>query len=152
MKRLSLLFICVAALFATCDKLPDDDNLNGKWQMLEMYSSDDTGHYSIFTDKRDSRTFWSFQLGLLQINSNDVHNGSTGETFARFTHNGDNLFINEIYVHYRDRDSLVADPASTAFSSVGIRGNATHFLISRQTGSQLILTSPTDSLVFYKIH
>lgn len=152
MKHLSLLFILTVMGFAACDKLPDDDELNGKWQLLEIFSADDDGNFTQLNDRRESKTYWSFQLGLLQIVSYDVHNGSTGDTFARFTHSGDRLSVNEVFVHYRDRDSLVTDPASTAFVSVGIRGNSAQFLIDRLTKSQLVLTSSTDSLVFYRVH
>lgn len=152
MKQLPILFISLLMLFAACDKLPDDDDLNGQWRLLEMYGIDDNGKFTQLTDKRESSTYWNFQLSLLYITSNDLHNGSTAVSFARFTHSGNTLSINEAYVHYRDRDSLVTDPASTAFATVGIRGNATQFVINRLTGSQLILTSPTDSLIFYRLH
>lgn len=152
MRHLPLLLILFLTSLAACDKQPDNDELDGKWQLLEIFSTGADGGFTQLTDKRESKTFWSFQLGLLQIGSNDLHNGSTADTFARFTHSGDRLSVNEVYVHYRDRDSLVTDPSSTAFASVGIRGNTAQFLINRLTSSQLILTSATDSLVFYKVH
>lgn len=154
MKKFLLPLLYIICALTSCEKAGDTDELVGKWRLLEIHSklSAEDATYSLTTDKRDSQMYWSFQLGLLQISSIDVHNGKNGETFARYVRSGEQLTVKDTYVHFRDRDSLITDPQSTALVPAGIRGNAASFRIVRLSGSQLLLTSSLDSLVFYRTH
>lgn len=151
--RTFILFAFLLSTTVACDKTPVNGGLDGKWHLLEMYSKADAGEegYSIPSDKRAENIYWSFQLKLLHISSTGPHNGKTGDTFARFTYSGDRLSIDQTYIHFRDRDSLVTAAGTTVFEGVGIRGNATEYRISKLTGSDMILCSQRDSLVFFKI-
>lgn len=158
-----LLFFSLALLFtiSACDKIPDNNDINGSWQLLEFYTTDPNvepyvasyGYYSKRTDKRESHTYWNFQLGLLQIISDDLHNGFTNQSFAKYTLKNDMLQLNGTYIHYRDRDSLIIDPTgSNALQSIGIWSTTDEFVIQKLTSTDLILTTRFDSLIFRKIH
>lgn len=140
---------------AACSNTPTDDSLNGKWRLRHLYSkalSTDTEYGIDRGDMTDNHTFYTFQLALMSITSPDFHNGHSTETIARFAHEGDRLNIGPVYIHFRDRDSLLTDPNTRALESVGIRGNAARFRIIQNTSTRLILCSEMDSLVFTQPH
>lgn len=152
---LTILTISVALPYlAGCDKLPCNGNLDGIWQLCEVGSKTSLADasYAQITDKRDKSIFWSFQLQLLSMTSASFHNGHTSESVARFVYDDERLELTKIYIHFRDRDSLVTDPNATSFAEVGIRGCTAQFRIAQLNDSRLTLCSEMDSLVFHKVH
>lgn len=150
---ISLFSLAIGGVWTSCDKLSDNGDLDGMWQLREMHTkaSADEETYSQAADKRAEKIFWSFQLDLLSITSEASLNGYTGETVARFSYSGERLEITQTYIHYRDRDSLLTDPATTELQALGIRGNSASFAVRQLSKHSLILCSATDSLVFKKI-
>lgn len=149
----AFLLLWVAALVAACDKMPENGDLDGLWQMVEMHSKTAAAdpHYSQYTDKRAEKVHWAFQLQLLSMKSaQPVPEIDTNEAVARFQYTPDRLRLTQVYLHYRDRDQLIEDPATTSLQPLGVRGNTADFRIVRLDGSRLILCSETDSLVFVK--
>ena len=154
MKPLYLLLLSLALLlFAGCGKMPENGDLDGLWQLVEMHSKADPTdpQYSHYTDKRAEKVRWAFQLQLLSMKSFDLLPGTdTNEAVARFQYSSDRLQLTQIYLHYRDRDQLVEDPATAPFQTLGVRGCKAQFRIAKLGGSRLILCSDMDSLVFVK--
>lgn len=156
--RYSIFILCATALLlllpTACDKMPENGDLDGQWQLTGMYSKREAtdATYSIDAHKVPGDITWNVQLKLLQIVSKEPDNAFNGNAFARFTYAGDRLTIDQLYISAHGRDSLVTDPATHAFESTGIRSNTADFRIQRLTGSQLILCSALDSLVFRKLH
>lgn len=150
---ISIFCLAIGGVWTSCDKLSDNGDLDGMWQLREMHTkaSTDDATYSQATDKRAEKIYWSFQLDLLSITSEASLNGFTGETVARFTYSGERLEVTETYIHYRDRDSLLTDPETTELEALGIRGNTGSFAVSQLSKHSMILCSDTDSLVFKKI-
>lgn len=155
MKRIFYL-LATLPLWMACEKTPMNGDLDGEWILQEIHSKakpNDLQYNHQHIDKRQSPVFWNVALQLIGINTpTELHNGKTNDTFCRFAYNGNQLSITETYVHFRDRDSLLTDPNTQLLAGVGIRGNASDFRISRLSGSQLILCSAMDSLVFRKKH
>ena len=60
------------------------------------------------------------------------------------------LDVEPLYIHFRDRDSLLTDPQTTCLKDVGIYGNSGHFRVSRLSENHMVLCSDRDSLVFRK--
>lgn len=149
----SLLTILTLAC-ASCSKLSSNGDIDGRWQLLRIYSKADANspHYDLEQDKAAQQVYWSIQLDLLSITSSENLNGHTPETVARFTYAPPQFSITKAYIHYRDRDSIITDPLSTSLTPIGIRGNATGYRIARLNKTTLILCSAQDSLVFYKAH
>lgn len=141
--------------FFSCSKLSDNGAIDGRWQLLEIYSklSPVDAHYlaTPFTQKRSSQIYWNFQQRLLWITSVENLNHFTDATTARFTLNGSTLTLTQTYIHYRDRDSLLTNPSTTELDSLGIRSNQCQFVMKKLTPTHLILCSELDSLVFYQL-
>ena len=159
--------ILCSAIFYSCDKMPENGELDGMWQMLEEQHLSSTPDGGIVVDsvtnKKSEGVFWGFQLKLMSIRTPFnmyYHNGFSQLSLCRFVHEGKTLDITQMYIHLdsRDfgttqtvtRDSLVTDPATTAFSTVGIKGNKTRFIIERLDRHAMILRSDYNRLVFRK--
>lgn len=146
--------IAICCIIIACSKLSDNGDIDGKWRLEKMYSktSPTASDYTIEKNLMDEKIYWNFQLKLLSITSSNILNGHTGETTARFTLSGDLLSINQTYIHFRDRDSLLTDPTTTQLETLGIRSNACNYRIRQLSSSRMVLCSHADSLVFYKLH
>lgn len=145
----TILFLLTLVL--SCDKLPSNGDLDGKWMLEHSYvRSTPEASFDVHTDRRTESISWNFQLDLLSIVSHAIHNGETTETVARFSVNGDRLDITKTYIHYRDRDVELTDPNTTCLEGVGIRGYADSYRIVSLSSGHLILCSDTDSLIFAK--
>ena len=165
----------------SCDKLPQNGDLDGQWQLLEIQNFAASApeateqalkeklsplkkklsprkenfqalYFDAATqDVSDQRIYWSFQLDLLSIKTlSGPLNGHTGETVARFRHQGATLDITAAYIHFRDRDSLLTDSATQALLPVGICGNTAHFEVETISGGRLVLRDSCRRLTFRK--
>lgn len=135
--------------------MPENGALDGKWQLVEMYSksASNEANYATTptTNKRADNIYWNIQLKLLYITSAQPLNTFTTETVARFKFTGSTLQVGPTYIHYRDRDSLITNPNSTELVPLGIRGNASSYDIKRLSSTTMILCSQLDSLIFKKL-
>lgn len=150
---ITICFLLTSLLFS-CSKVSHNGKLDGRWRMKECYSktSKEDTHYTQYSNKMGSSIFWSFHLNILQITSNSLLNGHSNNTMCRFVYEGDRLSITNVYINFRDKDSLATDPNTTTFVPLGIRGNASNYHIKRLTSSEMILCSDMDSLIFYQLH
>lgn len=145
MKKI-LYLMSLAIALAACDKLPENGDLDGQWQLTELHerhhaAPEDDGQY----DVREQRIYWNFQLRMLQIQT------TVGQYNAYFSHRDNRLVIPEIYRKEQNNDIPLTDPATTELAYTGIRGNTANFKVNKLGKRQMILTSETDSLVFRKI-
>lgn len=145
MKKILYLMLLTIAL-AACDKLPENGDLDGQWQLTELHERhhtgpEDNGQY----DVREQRIYWNFQLRMLQIQT------TVGQYNAYFSHLDNRLVIPEIYRKEQNNDIPLTDPTTTELAYTGIRGNTANFKVNKLGKRQMILTSETDSLVFRKI-
>lgn len=150
---ISFLLISFIPSIHSCSKLSDNGDLDGKWQLLEMYSktTESAANYTEFENKADKRIYWMFQMELLNIRSwTRLENVLGEDIMARFAHNGNEMRVGPTYVHFRERDSLLTDPSTTLLEPVGIRGNAANFQIKVLNSKSMILCSEKDSLIFKK--
>lgn len=146
---LAILAVVAMTLMSSCDKLPENGALDGRWQLMERYThaTPEALDYTVREDMKAKRIYWAFQLKLLSIKT---YTSSLNEILARFRHTGSTLELPQIYIHLGARDSLLTDPATEALVPIGIHGNATTFDVIRLNGKQMILRSEQDSLVFRK--
>lgn len=150
-----MLLLLPALLLAGCGKTPVNGELDGQWIMTGMYSKSAPADEAYAEDRGGENlpVVWNVSRSLLEIVSpNRAHNLKTDRTVCRFVCSGGRLAVTQAYVHFRDRDSLVSDPDTRIFETVGIRGNAAEFRIVRLTSSRMTLCSQLDSLVFVKKH
>lgn len=151
---ISVVLVVLCCAITACSKLSDNGPIDGKWRLEKMYSKTSPTASSYTEEKylMDENIYWNIQLDLLSITSANLLNGYTGETTARFTHSGNLFSITKTYIHFRDRDSLLTDPSTTQLVPLGIRGNACDYHVSMPSSTRMVLCSPMDSLVFYKLH
>lgn len=154
MKRyLFPIIIAIAALLAACEKYPANGDLDGQWQLMEISTKDTPTDidYSHIASKKEDGIYWNFQLNLLMIRTmaKDL-NGYTPFTAARFIHQGKKLDITSTYIHFRECDSLLTDPSTTALEPIGISGNAEKFEVQQLNNKRMVLTTPLKRLTFRK--
>ena len=136
-----------------CEKMSDNGPIDGLWMMEKHYTRAASAEglpYSEVVDVEGKGIVWAFQLNLLSMRSNGVHNGLTDESVARFSLEGNVLQVGPTYIHFRDRDSLLTDPHTTCLEEVGIRGNAARFRVHTLNSKRMVLCSERDSLVLRK--
>lgn len=151
MKYIHLILILLALTHASCDKTPENGDLDGQWQLMSMEARGNADAPITYTDTKDQHIYWRFQLRLLMIHTvGAMLNGHTYDTACRFEKSGNTLAITQTYIHTLNRDSLITDPASTSLAPVGIRGNAETFSIEKLDGKQMVLHSDHHRLVFRK--
>lgn len=144
--------LLIALLAASCEKKPKNGDLDGMWQLKQMFSkstSTDATYSASYKDTTNDSIYWNCQLDLISI---QTWNGKTSQSVARFVHENDRLQLTKIYIHYRANDVLIEDPNFTGLRHAGIRGNQANYFVKRLNSSSMILCSEMDSLVFRKIH
>lgn len=138
---------CLLAIFAfvACDKMPENGDLDGQWQMTSIKHLDHDAPSAL-----DGKVYWSFQLKLLSIYTpGDLHNQVSNYTFCRFQVKGDSLFITDSYVHKMDTDSILNETA-TYLDVVGLHNNRESYAIKTLTDSRMVLRSDYHELEFRK--
>lgn len=138
-------------MLCSCDKTPANGDLDGMWQLMEASEADGNGGYANAVSRKEDGIYWNFQLQLLMIHSQfEPLNGHTFDTAARFTRSGNKLDITATYVHFGDRDSLLADPACGELIPLGIHGNSASYTIDKINAKEMVLSSVHNRLVFRK--
>ena len=139
----------------SCDKLPKNDDLDGMWHLQEMTLLN--AHPKQTENCAESGIYWNINLDLLQIYSKKrvmFHDETSGQdvyhAYCRFKHTGTTLNINQIYLSFDVRDSLLTDPATTLMEPYGIMGCADAFHIEHLGSKRMILVSDDKRLVFRK--
>jgi len=151
MKQTFMLLAATLCLLLSCGKTPENGALDGMWQLMETSEVQADGTYAAPVSRKADGIYWNFQLQLLMIHSqNDLLNGHTFDTAARFRFTGSKLEITQTYIHFDNRDSLLTDPATQALEPLGIRGNAAAYDIEQLDGKRMVLVSKDFRLVFRK--
>lgn len=148
------LIFCVAAIsaFMACDKISENGNLDGQWQVMEIRYQTETGGYDSVVDKKSEQIYWMFQLDLMGIRAKVPGQFELSDNYrSRFSHVGNRLNVFDIYYHeWNVKDSLVTDEASTIFYPYGIRGNKVSFEVEQLTHDKMRLRSDYAILSFRK--
>lgn len=153
MKKIIPICILAMTIIVSCGKLPENGDLDGMWQLMEMSEKASEGEHEYINpiNKKDEAIYWSFQLKMMMIHCPKTqHNGRTYYTSGRFIHTGKTLDITEMYVHFFDRDSLIDDANTTLLEPVGVHGNKTTYRIEQLNDHRMILQSDYNRLVFRK--
>lgn len=137
--------LAVFTLFA-CDKMPENGDLDGQWQMTSIKHL----RHEAPTPALIGKVYWSFQLKLLSIYTpKDLHNQGENYTFCRFQVKGDSLHITKSYVHSMNTD-IEMDETATYLDVVGLHNNRESYAIKTLTDSRLVLHSDYHELEFRK--
>lgn len=135
-----------------CQKYSNED-IEAQWKLVSMEDLA-TGAEQMMQGKTVAEwgSNWNFQLDLLQMRQTQrsVPAGLCPEAIARYRKTSDSLFVEPVYWHFRNRDSLLTDDATTALEHFGVRGNAGAFAVEKFSDDEMVLTSATDRLRFKK--
>ncbi len=142
---LAALWLCV--WLSACDKLPENGDLDGYWQVTEVQFCHD-GEYDSIVAMKDRKIFWAVQLKLLSITG--ITNNQSNETLCRFSHEGDQLWITSMYVHLRSEDILIEDSTFSALRDTGIDGNQAQFQVEALDDNRMQLRSDFARILFRK--
>ena len=145
--RTKYLLPCLLAIFAfvACDKMPENGDLDGQWQMTSIKHLNHDAPSAL-----KGKVYWNFQLKLLSIYTpDDLHNLGTNYTFCRFQVKGDSLHITKSYVHSMNTD-LEMEDGVTYLDVVGLHNNRESYAIQTLTDSRMVLRSDNHELEFRK--
>lgn len=149
-----LLLLLILGVYS-CDKLPQNGDLDGMWHLqqtrnLNLAMQEDE-------DVSEGLIYWCVQLDLLQIKSkkrvmyrDEATGRNTYNAFCRFEHKGTALYINKVYLSFDVTDSLLTNPDTRIMEPYGIVGCADTFHIEHLGSKQMILVSDDKRLVFRK--
>lgn len=135
-KFLSVLAIATCLLTISCDKVDDNGDLGGLWQLTEWKSLPDG---EIKATKKQG-IYYAVQLDLLKLNAS----GNGTFYLTRFKHTRDSLIIGTIYK--RPDENIVP---YTELARFGVPDDG-GFAIERLTSHTLILRSKEARLTFRK--
>ena len=139
--RILLLFGFVQGV-ASCDKLPENGDLDGNWQLLTI-EHHATGQVE---QVKDQQVFWAVQLKMIYYRGG----GLDKEYLSRFVHQSDSLFLYDFYYHTRYEDYLLTDSATTELSPAGIVGISGRYAVETLNHKSMVLNSTDTRLVFRK--
>lgn len=145
-KNIYIVIVLVGLLIVGgCDKLPMNGKLDGKWQLKTIIKD------SQEKNQEDSGIFWSFQLKLCQITyMRGIFDGASNIANTRFLYKNDSLFIFNIYLNFRNRDSLIVTP-TTIFEEAGITGSQEGFKVITLNKKNMLLENGNKKLLFRKL-
>jgi|GEM_PF-363985 len=161
-KHIFYLLITLFFTISSCDKTPQNGELDGSWQLVKMTAIDTMQQSKHLQKTRNLEIvdngspmtnygiYWNFQLDLLMIYTPWInHNGHTPYTIARFHAQNEKLTILDTYIHYDNRDSLLT-PQTNCLSNVGIPTNREEFQMNIKDGNKMSLRSKHYQLEFRK--
>ena len=137
MNKTILKFLVVSALLlfmASCDKVEDNGNFAGQWQLTEWKHLPDG---KVVADKY-SRIFYSVQLDLMEFR------GSGNSYLSRFRRTADSLFIGTVY--HGPKDDIVG---CEELAPYGVPSDGS-FAIEKLSKQALVLRTDTAQLTFRK--
>lgn len=127
---LSLAFCC------SCDKIDDNGDLGGFWQLTEWKSLPDG---KVLATNHDG-IYYAVQLDLMSLSRHNTN------YLSRFSHRNDSLFIGPVYRNEGAHDEQV--PISS-LADMGVPATGA-FAIQNLTHSKMILRSDEAVLSFRK--
>ncbi len=141
-----MLMLFLTCSVVSCDKLPRNGKLDGHWQLMEYDGK----------SVKAERTYWSFQLDLLQFKSY-THSPITevqysGGVVARFSHRGDSLILTKGYLMNRvnQQDILIDSTHKADLKAYGITEVPMRYRVQLLTDEEMTLTTDHHRLVFRK--
>lgn len=133
-------------LLSACAKLSDDSTFDGQWRLTSIdYINPEAQTIDSTHDVSSKNIYWSFQSGFLCITVPGGITPDIASTMSPYRHDGDSLYIQATYAHFRATDSLLAD-TTTALSNVGLPAAKTALHIDDSHNRRLTLQAANIAL------
>lgn len=138
-KHIYYILILVAVMFTTasCDKVDDNGDLGGMWQLTEWRALPSGEVRATKTDA----IFYSVQLNLMKFS---IYNDMDTYHLARFSHRNDSLILGKIYARPDEKEVPATELAKYGVPPSGA------FAIDNLTSSSMTLRSDSAVLTFRK--
>ena len=152
MKRFVLIFCLVVSTlgFIACNEVSHNGDLDGMWQIMEV-TYNRNGLYDSTVNIKKDKVYLSFQLHLAHLNwSTNIITLENSSILSRFSHDGDQLHLYNMYVNFPDRDSLITDSSSMVLAPIGFKGIDNTFQILQLNSSHMTLQSDFARIVCRK--
>ena len=141
---LSLLLSALLPLCVACDKVSDNGDLDGMWQIMSIAYQREQAAASTYDSvcaTKDYKAYLSFQLDLSKIHWNNIDITDTNVVLSRFKHRGDTLRLDEFYRHYPDSDIPIEENEINILKPFGIWHTEEIFIVKELDSKSLILQS-----------
>lgn len=150
MKRLATSILLAAlTLFSlsTCDKLPENGDLDGLWQLMEINSG------GTITDTKSDRMYCSFQLHLFMLGSQQA---GPRAYFGYFEHKGSTIRFHQFtfrsdYTEDSNEDRLMTDDDLNAILPWGFTSTDCTFTVKELTGKKLVISQGETTITYRKL-
>jgi len=146
-RHIALLAISVL-LLASCEKMGENDQVSGFWQLVSVQNGSTT------TDVTADQIFWGLQNGIISIRSSLItfstyeDGENCYELIGRYSKSGDNLYIKEFLYHYDSHDESIPN-ITDVLRKYGIYTSSPHYSIEKN-GTTLTLSYDNGILTFRK--
>lgn len=87
-KIYTILMMLAISLCTACDKMPDNGQLDGMWQLMSIETAD--GH---ILDVKEQQHYWSFRLRLVQFTASRAID--TDKFYAHFSREGGDIVLKD---------------------------------------------------------
>lgn len=136
-----LLGLCLLFCFQGCDKMSDNGDLDGMWQLMSVNYKTQSGYDSLI-DTKNYKAYLAFQLDLARFNWLNLYlTDISNSVIFRFDDLGSKLKFHDFYIYYNDHDSLLTDSTTTLLNPLGIKGIEADFDVIEKNKDRLILQS-----------
>lgn len=145
-RALPLIILLLSVLFSGCDKLPENGDLDGLWQLMSIQNGGTT------TDMKAKRMYCSFQLKLFML-GNDAY---PRHFFGYFEHKGSTMRFHHFtfrsdYVEGGKIDELMTDETGLKhIAPWGFYSTDCTFNVVKLNSSELILEHGDTKIVYRK--
>ncbi len=156
-KIYTILILLAMSLSTACDKMPDNGQLDGMWQLMSIETAD--GH---ILDVKDQQHYWSFRLRLVQFTAS--RGIDTDKYYAHFYREEGNIVLKDFcqearYEKDTDDNVWVSSEEAELLHPWGVYGQTDEddsqkikatYRVEALTDTRLVLKSDQVCLIFRK--
>lgn len=144
--RIYSILLFTLAMFTACDKLPENGDLDGMWQLMEISEG------GTVKNIKDSNIYCSFQLKLFMLGSKK--DGSRAY-FGYFEHKGNairfyNFTFRSNYSEESNEDKLMTEKDIDVIRPWGFYSTDCTFEVKELTSSRLVITKDKTTITYRK--
>lgn len=135
-------------LFTSCDKMGENDQVSGFWQLVSVQNGSTT------TDVTADKIYWGLQDGIISVRSSVVsfstfeEKENCYELIGRYSKNGEHLYIEELFYHYDSHDEPI--PSITEILKKYGLYNVPSIYSIKSKGTTITLLHETGALTLIK--
>jgi hypothetical protein len=116
------LMLLAISLCTACDKMPDNGQLDGMWQLMSIETADGQ-----ILNVKEQQHYWSFRLRLVQFTTSRTFDGT--KYYAHFSREGGNIVLTDFCLETRyekdtDDNEWISSEKADLLHPWGVYGQA----------------------------